>query len=84
MQRVHADEGPRDRHADIVQATREAVDDLVQRQVTQGQPVGKRRWFHRHGLTVPMDIMGESRPYTISRPVQGVHNEVVLIARGRG
>ena len=43
MQRVHADEDAGHRHADVVQAARETVDDLVERQAAQagvGQPVG--------------------------------------------
>ena len=43
MQRVHAGEDARHRHADLVQAAREAVDDVVERQAAQagiGQPVG--------------------------------------------
>ena len=43
MQRVHADESPRHRHAGLVQATRETVDEVVERQAAQagiGQPGG--------------------------------------------
>ena len=46
MQRVHAGEDTRHRHADLVQAAREAVDDVVERQAAQagiGQPVSDGR-----------------------------------------
>jgi hypothetical protein len=57
MERVHADEGARHGHAQVVQPSREAVDHLLQRQVAQarfGQPVGESNQLHHDAFTVPL------------------------------